>query len=635
MTDRPPVRRRPGLERLAVAALLALFAGLGAVHPSRAADDVVPEGAGPAPLSLSWRSQFPGIQSVSSVALRVQARERVSIALELTSEGLDFRTVGRAYGAFDLKPGESREVSVRLVDVPLQGVSYSSQVAVLARTTRADGTTLTQRSPEFHAHFSEDHSRAFVYSGETMERELNGGQLTGDAFALMGRIWTGERFEDVADVRRREFGGDPPPQAGPHGGFGIAGGVGPAPVQGYPIEVDWTTYFLDAGHGEDFANTLGAQKLDASYASAKIGRVVQSPCAATSPSDPCVQIVWQGHLDADGRTKVPSPVPGASYFLWIYSEMKKGSTTASVHYWTDRETDSGVRRWRLSFSIPPGLGPVTTPALAVGWHRTSNAAAVMSRLFQVPDLVQDSGGSFRIHANKGCPTESTEIPADDACAPGTTVYTGPWTRTADGEPGSLQSKYVVAHEAGHAAMALGPGNPRNDYHASQTWNLCKCNHVTASNRLHCLQSAEYASTAQVEGFAHFAAARLFNRPTDGDCQFNYYKEFLPVFGPTKTPPVNVSCRNPVAWRDHRCPNASFGTEYDWMQFYWNVSTGVNASGVTDLYDIYTQACGGSCSGVNVTWDDLVGAASTHFGAFDPHALKFLNDGDTCGVDETP
>lgn len=627
------------------AALILTLAALGAAWPAQAQNgplqNLAPEGAGPAPLALSWQSTFDGIQSVPSLVLRVRAREAVKGSLELVSEGLDFRTVGRPYGAFDLKAGERRDIVVRLADVPLQGVSYSSQVAILARLTRVDGSTLTQRSPEFHAHYVDDYARALVYSGETMERVLNHGQHTSDAFDLEGRIWNGAQFEDIDDVRRREYAGDPPLQAGPHIGAGSVGPWVPTEPHGYPVEVDWKTYYLDAGHGEDYANTEGSQTLDASYAFAEIGRVVSTPCAATEPTNPCVQIVWQGYLDANGRTEVPSPAPGGAYLLWLYSTMKKGSTTAEVNHWSDPTWNTGLRRWRLSFQVPSGIGPVQAK-LSTTWHRTANAAAVMSRLFQVEGIASASGDVYRVHSNKACTSTSSDIPADDACARGGSLYTGPWIRSVDGEPGSLQFKYVLAHEAGHAAMHNGPGNPANDYYASQPMNLCKCNHVLASNRLHCLQSAEYMSTAQVEGFAHYVAARLFNRTSDADCSFNYYKEFLPLFGPVKAPPVRVSCIDPASWRDRYCGYDKMGTEYDWMQFYWNVSRGLNATGVAALYDIYEEACGGPCTSdssgnpVNVTWNMLVLAAISHYGnALDPRVDKFATVGDTCGVDATP
>ena len=47
--------------------------------------------------------------------------------------------------------------------------------------------------------------------------------------------------------------------------------------------------------------------------------------------------------------------------------------------------------------------------------------------------------------------------------------------------------------------------------------MCRCDHVTSSNQLHCLQSREKIDTAIIEGFGYFFAAKLFNDEDENDC----------------------------------------------------------------------------------------------------------------------
>jgi hypothetical protein len=77
--------------------------------------------------------------------------------------------------------------------------------------------------------------------------------------------------------------------------------------------------------------------------------------------------------------------------------------------------------------------------------------------------------------------------------------------------------------------------------------------------------------------------------------------------------VKVSCRNAVKWRNNHCFGDTYGVEYDWMQFLWNVNTvSADKSTMADLQAIYEGACGGSCSGSALTWDALNGGAAAYY-----------------------
>jgi hypothetical protein len=194
-------------------------------------------------------------------------------------------------------------------------------------------------------------------------------------------------------------------------------------------------------------------------------------------------------------------------------------------------------------------------------------------------------------------------------------------------------KFVVAHEIGHAIQQKGMGSFKLDYNIGQPPGLvpppkCACNHVSTSNSLHCLQSIEEPGAAQLEGFAQFFASRAFNRPSDGDCVFKYYKEFLndacmpgvppeacerdPHSGLIKSlPPVPINCLEPVRWRNNQGFDQTarpgdlvtdLGTEYDWMGFLFRGTTETPHYSTSDVFNVYRTACNGDCRGERITWE---------------------------------
>jgi hypothetical protein len=207
-------------------------------------------------------------------------------------------------------------------------------------------------------------------------------------------------------------------------------------------------------------------------------------------------------------------------------------------------------------------------------------------------------------------------------------------------PGDTYWKFTVAHEMGHIIQARAMGNFFTDYNLGgatiKAPPKCSCDHVTSANTLHCLQSIEEPGAAQIEGFAQFFASRAWNRASENDCVFKYYKEFLsdtclpgagadgcvPVAGGLmKTlPPFPVSCLTPVRWRNNNCFDAAvapgdlvtdFGVEYDWMGFLYSANTqGANTTSMGDVFGIYETACGGECRGSQrIAWEACTGCSA--------------------------
>jgi hypothetical protein len=226
-----------------------------------------------------------------------------------------------------------------------------------------------------------------------------------------------------------------------------------------------------------------------------------------------------------------------------------------------------------------------------------------------------------------------------ACASNELIMLGPDWVKRDGQQikGDSFWKYVVAHEIGHTiqrrAMGIpaahyarvgGRAEPERDAEIEAS-AMCACDHVDTSNKLHCLQSVEEHGAANVEGFAQFFASRVWNRASDGDCTFKYYKEFFDgecvpgssscedfAGGKRSRPPIPVSCLSPIRWRNKHCLDlqvgpveavTDFGTELDWMGFLYASNTqGSNALSMSDIFGVFRTACGASCERVSVGWD---------------------------------
>ena len=91
------------------------------------------------------------------------------------------------------------------------------------------------------------------------------------------------------------------------------------------------------------------------------------------------------------------------------------------------------------------------------------------------------------------------------------------------------------------------------------------------------------------------------------------------------PPIKVDCRNAIRWRDNNCYMAEAGTEYDWMQFLWNVNTvSQNKSSMAALERIYLEARNGRCSGPNLTWARMRRGAETSYGNRQDPKYRYLS-----------
>jgi hypothetical protein len=207
--------------------------------------------------------------------------------------------------------------------------------------------------------------------------------------------------------------------------------------------------------------------------------------------------------------------------------------------------------------------------------------------------------------------------------------------------GDNARKSVIAHEIGHA-MQLGLwGTTDYNYNASlnPTPAACTCDNVSEVDaRAHCLQSIEFSSAAQVEGFGHFYASDLFNNKADADGYFSYYKEFT-YDGQILAPPLWVSIYSSSwnwRWMDTYCASTNGGTELDWLTFYYELNNKTaNAFSYADLRSVYRKACGdAACDGDNVDWSAVRSATQTVYGGTSAKTTYLTTQMQEHGVDSS-
>lgn len=608
--------------------------------------------------------------------------------------GLDDREAEVELESVELMPRERTEVIVRLDALPIQGASHSVTLIASGEFEGVDDTVAVQAQPLAY-HFDEDFAAAYVYTLDTMVTELHGGVLGDDPRDLRGRVDEGDGLRPVealafavspdeaadvvpAGVESIEYTyeisdalGDmpsafmiPTDPAGAPGNGDPGPGVDP-PDPGFlctflpwdcctgdncvDVCADWSTTYVDASSAsavtqEDYGVGLGTQAVDASYAEYEITKTL------CGPSFCLAHTVSTGVLGPDGCARADLS-PGSGYTMRVKTRMHHNGNVYPVEWHPQNNPASNVGVVQLSkgFSVPIPGSPLPPPFMTLPFHEAGNAAAAMSRTLASGAVVDQTSG-FTTLAGLGCQDGGAGIPTTDACAGGT-VKTGPYTKP-DNTPGMLRWKFVLAHEFGHVVQGKAMGLPWNAYCFTAAGNVtsncsapnlpdhpnapdsCACDHVTGSNKLHCLQSLELTSSAIVEGFAQFFSARVWNKP-DSTCLFRYYKQWRNDNGSVVQPPYNVSCSTYANWRDNHCYASTGSTELDWLHFLWNLhAVGSWKFSMGKIFDVFSAACGGWCGDQEVTWEKLENGAAAFLGVGSNEYNKLVTAGDNAGVDDS-
>jgi hypothetical protein len=181
-------------------------------------------------------------------------------------------------------------------------------------------------------------------------------------------------------------------------------------------------------------------------------------------------------------------------------------------------------------------------------------------------------------------------------------------------------KYCMAHEYGHVVAQYTDGPQRGSYRGDEgaynadtvaggglTDGICDSTVVRPDDDdTHAFMAREFIGAGYSEGFAHFISSAVLNlRFSTGE--FVYYSNVIDNTGnpnapapcgddPT-TPDVETWCVPPydvplgntswVTWMDYECDpvdmnHAHFGTEWDWLTFFWSLWTGSPAWDVDEI-----------------------------------------------------
>jgi hypothetical protein len=343
----------------------------------------------------------------------------------------------------------------------------------------------------------------------------------------------------------------------------------------YKFCADWSYQFTDQGQGEDYLLHSGST---GKIAAARAGAFVFKNDV----------LIWMGNLDTSGCTATLAGDAG-HYVFSIIPGLTKGSTKIEIY-------PTSAKQWRF-FNWDLGnrgaaSGAITIRGTFAFGDPLSSVAAVMTQLLNQADMGL-VGQTYTIFADQNCPGGGDACYCPPSICSSSTV--GVYLGTDIFGSKMAFNKTTVAHEMGHHVQDKLTGLPNGNYDWEVSTPACRCDHVViAANRAHCLQSYEKISSAEVEGWAQFYAADLFNNPTQSDGWFAYYKEFfVPGWG-TFPPPVKININTPYKWNVTNCSTNSdqTGVELDWQTFLYELNNkGTSKFTYSQLRDVYKQACG--------------------------------------------
>jgi hypothetical protein len=614
-------------------------------------------------VKLNWR----GVQKLSGTILdRSQVlyadmenatNRALTGRLVLLAAGLDGRTVEQPIETFSLPGGSSREIAVQVDTLPIQSEVSMSFAAVRAEVDRPKGFARASTAPLYYR-FQNGYREALFLHVTDAGKQPNGGLLPGDLMNVQGRIreangtWTDAAVASAkARADAKALGGgyqgltgfgrlavDPAREKG-NRGPGSGAQVQPvrpddsasaAPEATLMVCTTWWAWYTDAGFGEDYLDTSNSFHVRSSFAYAYI-----TDAGSTTT-------FWQGNLDSAGCAFVTLP-PG-NYLLSQFTDWTMSSYTGSGFevYFMDNGSAEASYAY-AAFTVYSGTSWVNLNPSAS--DDAIQAAAVAGQIVLqnevAPGGLGMTPGSYVIHTNEGCgpPIEPPTDSCYDPSPPGGVVHLG--TTSIDGTA-EANWKYIIAHEIGHYVQDRAMGWHSYGYDDSATEASCKCDHYDTSwgNQLHCIQSREIIGGAQLEGFAHAFASRVFNWTSDSNATFVYYKPFLYDSSFVGYPPLGFDAYNPYLWMEDHCTSSGRGVELDWLNFYYGVSSEdtANQTIFSNLFEIYMQTCTGNagiaCSGQDVQWSALLTNAQAYYGgsAANSYYLRFRDRGIDSGID---
>lgn len=421
--------------------------------------------------------------------------------------------------------------------------------------------------------------------------------------------------------------------------------------------------------------------------------------------------IFDGYLDQNGCAELPAALSHGAYTVWMVARMQSGTTTAVVrdHKCEDSALLSATDPsapchcsaddsysfnfdgqavtsaeypvvYGISFYVTPLFNSSTVLTLVPSFTQPIGSVAAVYGQY----LVTGNSGilpnrTYLTYANQVCPgidtslgpnvvrcSEACDNSPDDNAVYLSYNYLNRYSTPQDLSNPTWGSKFVVAHEMGHQIQAYLLGrnateagsfyydydSPSFGLNASNVpEDLCRCDGLNPTgNEIHCLQSSMEQGAAQIEGFAHFSAANVWNDHDGTSCEFTYYKG-VRLAGTDQTagtpPPNPVSCVTPERWTENHCVHDDRAAEWDWLGFYTSVARDpVAPIDQFDLARVYRQQCRDTtgltyCAyqlNPTVNWSDffsngltLPNAAQQVFGMTDKRLQTFQKAGAVYGV----
>jgi hypothetical protein len=183
----------------------------------------------------------------------------------------------------------------------------------------------------------------------------------------------------------------------------------------------------------------------------------------------------------------------------------------------------------------------------------------------------------------------------------------------------VDDRFQIAHEFGHTITWMDDGPRDGGYEGSQYYfratgddDRCNCDDVGGSS--HCPTSREFTGSGQKEGFSHFVGAAAYNAsyntvPSNGAGVFFFYKDVMealdthyddfpdifedPGYDRGNTSacpfPTTMDTSSDVRWMEYECAPGSkthYGTEWDWLDFYWNLWTYGDKLTVSQMQNVW-------------------------------------------------
>lgn len=374
------------------------------------------------------------------------------------------------------------------------------------------------------------------------------------------------------------------------------------------------------------------------------------------------KLIWAGRLDHNGCTPPVTYCTGRLHTAVSTSSLQIPDKPGPIPLFASREfviTPAATYGAGISFDEGPN-GQFSAIATVRSPDYPVRVASAVSRILTMRDNgvpLALSSPPLVIHTENGCSDwpefEYSPGQFGEACAGPNDAWFGPALKMVNGSyvptgRHTTEDAYTIGHELGHSMQLAANGGPSHNGYSGPTSGLCSCEHVNDGNRIHCLQSQHWQASAEVEGFAHFYAARIMN-DQGSTCRFTYYKNYrkltvwYPLLGPSFAniaPPAPVDCGKPFVggygsnktqgWVGSFCPQSNKSSEYDWLTFLWAVNGSAASSARSSMWDLYT-ILGGAGSGSSFTWASVRAQAENHFASKPSKLQRFTDSGELHGV----